>query len=331
MFGQTNRRAFIATLGGAAAWPLVARAQQPGKIARVGILWHGANEEDEAPYPAAFRDGLTELGYVEGKNIELLNRFADEHFDRFDALAKELVDAKVDIIVASIIFGALSAKRASPTIPVVFVIVPDPVGQHLVDSLAHPGGNMTGFSIMSTDTIAKNLEILRDCQPKLSSVAMLYNRNTSTARRYVEDAQAAARSMSIMLSLVEADAPDQLERAFSIAAERRPDAMLIAGDAMLFRERRRIAELAIANRLPTMTTIGEMAEAGALMSYGPHIPDLFRRAAFYVDRILKGARPADLPVEQPTTFELFVNMRTAHDLGVTIPGSVQFRADKLIE
>ena len=326
-----RRREFIAGLGGAAAWPMVARGQQPGKVPRIGILWHAANEQDEAPYPKIFRDSLKELGYVEGKNIELLNRFADEHYDRFDVLAKDLIDAKVDVILASISPGALAAKRISSTTPVVFVIAPDPVGQHLVDSLARPGGNVTGFSVMATDFIGKNLEILKDCLPA-SSVVLLYNPNgrelrIATWRKH----RLRPNSLSIRLSLVKAESSDQLSSAVSAIANQRPDAVLVQGDAMLFRERKRIADLAIENRLPTITAIKEMAEAGALLSYGPDLSDLFRRAALYVDKILKGTKPADLPVEQPTKFELFLNMQTARAIGITIPASVQSRADKIIE
>ena len=192
-----RRRAFIAGLGGAVAWPIVARGQQPGKIWKIGVLWHAANEQQEAVFLNPLRQGLNHLGYIEGKNIEVLNRFADEHYDRFDALAKDLIDAKVDVIVASIGFAALAAKRATSTIPIVFVAVPDPIGLHLVESLAHPGGNLTGFATMSADLVAKRLALLRDCLPKLSSVVLLHNPKSEVAGLVVGDAQNAARSANI--------------------------------------------------------------------------------------------------------------------------------------
>ena len=190
-----KRRAFIAGLGGAAAWPLVGRAQQPRKIWKIGVLWHGANEQQEAIYLNALRKGLAERGYLETRNFELINRFADEHYDRFNSLALELIDAKVDIIVASIGAAAAAVKRANASVPVVFVVVPDPVGLQLVDSLARPGGNMTGLSTLGADLTAKYLELLKDCLPKLSSIVFLYNPTSLVARRYVDDARAAAQSM----------------------------------------------------------------------------------------------------------------------------------------
>ena len=234
---------------------------------------------------------------------------------------------KADVIIADIAFGALATKRASTTTPVVFVVVPDPVGLHLVDSLAHPGGNVTGFSIMGTDLTAKYLELLKDCLAKLSSVVLLYNPNGSVAQRYADDALAAARRIDIGMSLIEVQSPNELESAFLVMAERHPDAVMIAGDAMLFNERKRIAELAIAHRLPTIGSIREMAKSGVLITYGADLPDLFRRAAFYVHKILNGARPADLPVEQPTKFDLVINLNTAKAIGINIAGSLLARAD----
>jgi putative ABC transport system substrate-binding protein len=329
--GPTNRRAFIAALGSAAAWPVVVRAQQSGKLPRVGVLWSASNDYAEAVFLSPLRKSFSDLGYVEGKTIELMNRFANNDYTRFDALAKELVEAKADVLVADIAFGALAAKRASTTTPVVFVVVPDPVGLHLVDSLAHPGGNMTGFSIMGTDLTAKYLELLKDCLAKLSNVVLLYNPNGSVAQRYADDALAAARRIRIGMSLIDVRAPNELESAFLVMAERHPDAVMIAGDAVLFNERKRIADLAIAHRLPTIGSIREMAESGVLITYGPDLPDLFRRAAFYVAKILKGANPADLPVEQPTKFDLVINLNTAKAVGVNIAGPLLARADEVIE
>jgi putative ABC transport system substrate-binding protein len=298
-----RRREFIPAFGGAVAWPLVARGQQ--SVKKIGVLWHAGNEQEEAIFLGALRQGLHERGYIEGKNIELLNRFAGEHYDRFDALAKELVDFKVDVIVASIGLAALAAKRASTMIPVVFVAVPDPLGLRLVDSLAHPGGNLTGFSLMSSDLAAKRLEILKDYSlPRLSRVALLYNPNGEFARRQIDDTQAAARSTNVMLSLIEARAPSELEQSFFIAAQNRVGGLIIGSDALFYNERQRIADLALAHRLPTLGGVAEMADSGVLITYGPDFGDIFRRAANYVDEILKGAKPAGLPVEQPTKFKL---------------------------
>jgi putative tryptophan/tyrosine transport system substrate-binding protein len=325
-----NRRAFIAGLGSAAAWPVVARAQQSGKIFKIGVLSYAANEQQEAPFLAALRQGLMEHGYIEGKNIELLNRFADEHYDRFDALAKELLNAKVDVIVASIGAAAIAVKRTGTTIPVVFVGVPDPVREHLVDSLAYPGGNLTGFSIMTAELTAKRLEFLKHCLSRLSSVALLYNPNGEVARITVEETQAAARALNVDLSLAEAHAPDELKQVFVTISQGRPDAVMTAPDAMLYNERKRIAELALVHHLPIIGG-GNAAESGMLMSYGPDFPDVFRRAAIYVDKIFKGAKPGDLPVEQPVKFNLIINMTTARAIGVTVPDSLQLLADKITE
>jgi putative ABC transport system substrate-binding protein len=326
-----RRREFIAALGGAAAWPLATRAQQPAKIPRTGGLWHTGNEQQAAIFLGGLRQGLKDFGYIEGKTIELLNRFVDEHYDRFDGLAAELVEAKVDIIAASVGLAALAAKRATTTIPVVFVVAGDPVSSHLVDSLAHPGGNLTGLSIQFTELTGKHLELLKDCLHDLLSVVLLYNPNSLAARLVVTDAQSASRSLNVGLSLVEARAPDELQQAFLLIAQRHPDAVLIGIDPMLHNERRRIAELAVRHRLSTIGPASEMAEAGLLMTYGPDVFEMWRRSAIYVDKILKGAKPEDLPVEQPTKFKLTINARTAHEVGVTIPPSLLARADEVIE
>jgi putative ABC transport system substrate-binding protein len=326
-----RRREFIAALGGAVAWPVVAQAQQSRKIPRVGVLWHAGNEQEEAIYLGALRQGLNDLGYIEGKNIELLNRFADEHYDRFDALATELVETKVDVIVAIIPPSVSAAKKATSTIPIVFIGNADPVGLHHVDSLAHPGGNLTGLSAMFTDLTAKQLGILKDSLPGLTSVALLTNPTNPLARAYEDNAQTASRSANIKLSIVDIGRPDDLTHVFSTIAEQKLGAAILSADGMLYNERKRVADLAIAHRLPTVGAVREMAEAGLLLSYGPEFPDLFRRAGVYIDKILKGAKVADLPVELPTKFNLIVNLATAHAIGVTIPDSTQLLADKLIE
>jgi putative ABC transport system substrate-binding protein len=323
-----NRRTLIAVLGGAAAWPVMARAQESRKMPKIGVLWH-APEQEVAPFLAAIRQGLSDHGYIEGKNLEVLNQFGDEHYDRFEALTKELVDANVDVIVASASEPALGAKRASGTTPVVF-IAPDALGEHLVDSLAHPGGTLTGFSTMSSDLTAKRLQLLKDCLVRLSSVALLFNPSAPVAAKDTDGIQTAARSLNVTFSLVEARAPNELEQAFRLISQHQSDAVLIAIDAMLYNERKRIAQLAVQHRLPAIGG-GETALDGNLMSYGVDFPDLYRRTADYVDKILKGAKPGDLPVQQPTKWRFLINLRTAHEIGVTIPVPIQLLADKVIE
>ena len=325
-----RRREFVAFLGSAAAWPLTAHAQQSRKIPRIGVLWHAGNEEQEAIFPGALRKGLNELGYVEGKNIDLVNRFADEHYDRFDGLAAELVKANVDIIVASIPPAALAAKRATKDIPVIFAVAADPVGLRLVDSLAHPGGNVTGLSSVNIDLAAKHLELLKDCLSNLSTVGLLSNPSEHLGL-YVSATQKAAEVLHISVHVADVRSPDELERAFSEIESAYANAVLLLPDGMFYNERKRIAQLAIARRLPMIAWTGEMADAGALMSYGAIYADLFRRTAVYIDKVLKGANPADLPVEQPVQYAFVVNLRTAKALGLTIPPTVLARADKVIE
>jgi putative tryptophan/tyrosine transport system substrate-binding protein len=326
-----RRREFLVALGSASAWPVLVLAQQTGKVSRVGVLWHAGNEEQEAMYLATLKSGLSALGYVEGKNLELINRFADEHYDRFDALAQELVNAKVNVIVASIGAAAISAKRITTTIPVVFVLSPDPVGQHLVDSLSHPGGNLTGFSIMSADLTGKRLEILKDCLPKLAKVGLLLNPKEPSTDRVLAATQAAANRLNIATLPIEVRSPNELEQAYSTATQAQADAVLMFADAMLYMARHRIAELAIAYKIPTMAGVREMAVDGLLITLGPDFADLFRRTGVYVDKVLKGAKPSDLPVEQPTKFQLTINSSTAQALGIVIPPSVLARADEVLE
>src|SRR6516165_5365009 len=325
-----KRRGFIALLGGAVAWPLTARAQQITKVPRVGVLWHAGNEQEEAPYLGALRKGLNELGYMEGKNIELINRFADEHYDRFDAPAAELVEAKVDIIFASIGQAAISAKHATTKVPIVLANGGDYVTRGLAQSLAHPGWNVTGLSDVYVDLAGKHLEILKDTVANLSGVALLFN-PTANWRPYISEVQNAAESLRISLHVVEVGSQDQLQEGFSTIANSHVQAVLLTPDGLFYQQRKRIADLALAGGIPTIGWTNEIADAGALMSYGADIADLFRRAATYVDKILKGASPADLPIEQPTKFKFIINLKTAKAIGLTIPPTLLVRADKLIE
>jgi len=325
-----RRRVVIALLGGAVVWPFAARAQQQTRISRIGVLWHGGNEQEEAMNLSALRKGLNELGYVDGKNIELINRFADEHYDRFDTLAAELVEAKVDIIFASVSGAAISAKRLTTNIPIVLAYGGDYVAGGLAKSLAHPGGNVTGLSGVFVDLAAKHLEILKDTVANLSIVALLFN-STVNWRPYITEVQSAADAHGISLHVVKVGYPDQLQEGFSEIANSHAQAVLLTPDGMFWQQRTRIADLAIADGVPTVGWMGDIADAGALISYGADTPDLFRRAATYVDKILKGASPADLPIEQPTKFEFIINLKTAKAIGLTIPPTLLVRANKLIE
>jgi putative ABC transport system substrate-binding protein len=328
-----KRREFIALLGCVAVtWPVVGRAQQGRKIPRIGVLWHAGSAEEEGTLLNALRQGFSDLGYVEGKTIELENRFAAEEYERFNSLAVELVRLKVDVLVAVTLPAALAAQRATTTMPVVFVLVANPVRSKLVDSLARPGRNLTGLSHIGADLIAKRLEFFKEVVVGLSRAALLVNpRDQENTRRNVEEVQAAATILNVTIRPVEVRSPGDLEAALSAIAQDRFDGVILGNDAMLFNERRRIAELALARGLPTSVFTREMVESGGLMSYATNVPTLFRRAAAYVDKILKGAKPTDLPVEFPTKFELVINLKTAKALGLTVPPSLLARADEVIE
>jgi putative tryptophan/tyrosine transport system substrate-binding protein len=280
----------------------------------------------------AFREELRRLGYVDGQNLSIEYRSANGSFDRLPALAAELAALKIDIIVAVATAAALAAKKAAGTTPVVMVGVADPVGAGLVASLARPGGNVTGTSTISADLVGKQVELLQEAFPKLSRVAVLWNSaNTTFQTVQLERATTAAAKLKIQMHAVEARTPDTLEAAFSAIGRQRAEALLVLGDPMFGSHAARIAELAVRHRLPIMSAAREYAEAGMLMTYGPSYIDAYRRAAGYVDKLLKGGRAADLPVEQPTKFELIINGRTARGLGITLPRPLTLRADHVID
>ena len=311
--------------------PLVAAAQQPEKVPRIGYF--SAGSPSGAPHLLeAFRKGLRELGWVEDKNIVIDYRFAEGRSDRLPDLAAELVRLKVDIIVAVPTPAAAAAKNATETIPIVMINVGDPVGLGLIASLARPGGNVTGLSFgVGMETVSKGLELLKETVPKVRRVAILSNPANPSHPLAIREVKVAARSLGLQLQLLEARGPNEFDGAFAAMAKERVGALLVVADSIFILHRTRLADLAARSRLPAAYGVRENVEAGGLMSYGPSVRDLFRRAATFVDKILKGAKPADLPVEQPTKFELVINLKTAKALGLTIPPSVLIRADEVIQ
>jgi putative tryptophan/tyrosine transport system substrate-binding protein len=327
-----RRRQFIKLIGGAAAaWPLAARAQQSSnKIPVVGVLWHAGSAEEEDVYLSVLVKAFNDLGYVDGKNIHLDHRFPAENPERFRILARELADAKPDVIIAVSNFAALEAKRATTTIPIVFVNALDPVGQGLVESLARPGGNATGLSLMAIDLSGKRLELLKEAIPNLSRVALLVDPTVTFKDRMIKSHQAAAEALGISLWPAELSAPDDIEPMFAKMARDRADGVIRGTGTMLFNERARVGASSLKHRLPVITYVAEEVPYGPLMSYGQDLPDFFRRAVTYTDKILKGAKPADLPVEQPTRLKLVLNQKTAKALGLTFPQTLIVSADEVI-
>jgi putative ABC transport system substrate-binding protein len=331
MTSVTTRRTFLGTLaGGLLAASRVAHAQPAGKVHRIGYL--GAGSSTSNPHlPGAFRQGLRELGWIEGQNIVIEYRFAEGRLDRLPDLAAEVVRLKVDIITASPTPAALAAKNATGTIPIVFTSVPDPVGLGLVASLARPGGNVTGLTYsVGFNIFGKDLELLKEAVPRARRVAVLSNPASPSQPLTMSEIRDAARSLGLQLLLVEARGPGDFDGAFAAMAKERVGALFVVTDPAFIPHRARLTELTAKNRLPSIFTQREDAEAGALMSYGPSLSDMYRRAATYVDKILKGAKPADLPVEQPTKFELVINLKTARAIGLTLPQSLVQRADEVI-
>ncbi len=327
-----RRRFLLTSLAGALAAPLAAEAQKAATIARIGYL--APNIAASLHLPEAFRQGLRDLGDVEGRNVVIEYRDAEGKFERLPALAAELVALKVDVIVAGGTPAALTAKQATRTLPIVFVGPGDPVTSGLVTSLARPGGNATGLSSFAPELVGKCLERLKQAVPGVGRVAALWQPGglgERTDKDVLKEAEAAARALGVRLQFVEARGPENFDSAFSEMTRARAGALTVLPGSMFVNERRRLVELAANNRLPAVYPWREGVDAGGLMSYGPGLADLFRRAATYVDRIAKGAKPADLPVEQPSKFELVSNLKTAEALGLTIPPSLLLRADQVIE
>ncbi len=325
-----DRRTFIASIVGTVlAAPLVAVAQKAGKVYRIGFLW-----ESPAVYPDAiegFRRGLRDLGWVEGKNVAIEYRWGEGRYDRLHELAEELARLKVDVIVAPSSVYAGAAKRATSTIPIVFVVHADPIGSGHVASLSRPGGNITGLTIIMTETNVKALELLKEAVPGLSRVAVIWNPATPSHKPGLKAVEVAGRGLGLRLQSVAVGNATEFDSAFSAIVQERAGGVLILSTPLFIGGGRQLAELAIKHKLPTMFGPRENAEAGGLLSYGPDRADLFRRAALYVDKILKGSNPADLPVQQATKFELVINLKTAKALGLTISRSLLVRADEIIQ
>ena len=315
----------------AVASPVATQAQQTGKVHRIGVL---RSLPPNDPQMAAFRQRLRELGYVEGQNIVIEYRSAEGQIERPADLAAELERLKVDVLVVEGTPLSLAAKQATRTTPIVFAAVADAVGSGLVASLARPGGNVTGLSFLGPDTVGKHLQLLKEAVPVITRVAVLShpgNPSEATRKIMLKETELAARALVMRLQFIEAQGPDDFDGAFSEMIRARADAVTVLTSIMFYRERRRLVDLAAKYRLPAVYPWREPVDAGGLMAYGPNIPDLFRRAAYFVDRILKGAKPGDLPVEQPTKFDLVINLKTAKALGLTISPSLLQRADQVIQ
>src|SRR5579862_254610 len=327
-----DRRTFLILTGVLLSAPRPAHAQRPASIARIGFLSPASPASGWDIRLQAFRDGLRELGYVEGKNLQLEVRWGEGNIELLPVLAAELVQLKVDVIVAATSPAVVAAREATRTIPIVMPLSSDPVGDGLVASLAHPGGNITGLSVMSPELGEKRIQLLKEIFPKVSrAMDVLWNPDYVGMRARFEQARAAAPAVGLVVRSVEVRDTRELNTALDAIIRERPEALLILVDPLTLSQRSRIVDFAAEQRLPAIYESSDFVDVGGLISYGTNGRDQFRRAASYVDRILRGVKPGDLPIEQPTTFELVINMRAAKALGITIPQSVLIRADRVIE
>ena len=324
-----RRREFITLLGGTAAWPVAARAQQTAKLPTIGFLGPNTPSLDSRRV-GAFVQRLRELGWTEDRNVAIEYRWAEGRTERLAEFAAEFVRLKVDVIVTSATPPVIAAKQATSVIPIVFAAVGDPVGTGLVNSLARPGGNATGLSIQATDLAGKRLELLHEVVPGLRRLAIMANPGAPPAVLEMAEAQTTARALGLEVVASEIRRPEDIAAAFE-AFKGRAEALYVCNDPLVTTNRTRINTLALGMRLPTMYNVREFVEAGGLMSYGPNFLDLFRRAADFADKILRGAKPSDIPVEQPTKFDLVINLKTAKALGLEIPPTLLARADEVIE
>jgi putative tryptophan/tyrosine transport system substrate-binding protein len=328
---MTHRRHFIRVVAIALlAVPLATRAQQSGKVPRIAFL--GLNSAETAQQlVVAFRQGLRERGWVDGENIIIELRFADGKAERLPALVAQLIKGKIDIIVATSSVTTRIAQEATKTIPIVMTTSADALGEGFVTDLAHPGGNITGMTFFAgPESAGKQLELLKTAIPTAARIAVLTNPTSGAHAAFVRESRIAARAFGVQLQVSEARSPDQLDAAFAAMTRERAQALLVVSDAMFYGQRRRIVDLAATNRLPAMYSQKEFVDAGGLMSYGANLPDMYRRAAGHIDKVLKGTKPGDIPVEQPTTFELVINVKTAMALGLNLPQSLLLRADQVI-
>jgi putative ABC transport system substrate-binding protein len=327
-----DRRTFLGTLtGGLLSAPLAAEGQPAGKVWRIGLLDYSASDPARQEWWNAFHQQMRQLGYVEGQNVRFEPRWAQGDHGRLQTLAAELVGLNMDLIVTGGQAAVAAVKRATSTIPIVMATGSDPVALGIVTSLRQPGGNITGITSINSELAAKRLDLLRTIAPRASRIAMLWDGTDAGSRLGVRQSEAAAKTAGVSIHSVPVGNAAGLEAVFASVVRDGAKALIIVSTARLFSDRRRLCELAVKHRLPTVVGLREYAEAGALASYGTDYPDLFRRAATYVDKILKGAKPGDLPILQPTKFELVINLKTAKALGLTIPPSLLQRADQVIE
>jgi putative tryptophan/tyrosine transport system substrate-binding protein len=324
-----KRRNFMTVLAGAAAYPLLAGAQQKA-MPVIGSLV-STSPSPKSPFVAAFRQGLSETGYIEGQNLAIEYRYAEGRYDRLPALAADLVGHNVDVIAAFSTPSALAAKSATSTIPIVFAVGTDPVADGLVASLAQPGGNLTGFSVFSVELMSKRVELLSELVPKADVIALLVNPNNANAGPMMRDAQEAARAKRVTLHILKASAESEIDAAFASFVDLHAGALLIGGDPLFTKRLDQLVGLIARHAVPAIYEWREFAAAGGLISYGSSFTAANRQAGVYAGKILRGAKPADLPVQQPTTFELVVNLKTAKALGLTVPPSILARADEVIE
>ena len=326
-----RRREFVTMLGcAAAAWPLAARAQQPARLPTIGFSGT-TTASAQVQRTTAFAQRLHQLGWIEGRTVVIEYRWAEGRYERFAEIAAEFIRLKVDVIVTAATAPVLAAKRATSVIPIVFAVAGDPVSTGLVASLARPGGNVTGLSLQQTDLAGKRLELLREVLPDLRRLAIMGNAASPMIVLELREAESTARSLGLEVATLEVRQRDDIPLAFETARKFRADALYICADPLINASRPELVNLARSGRLPTAFGEAEHVDAGGLMSYGPNLPDLYRRAAEYVDKILRGAKPADLPVEQPTKFDLVINLKTAKALGLEVPATLLARADEVIE
>jgi putative tryptophan/tyrosine transport system substrate-binding protein len=323
-----KRRELISLLGGAAAWPIAAQAQQPSKTYRIGWLQPGPIPD---PWVKGFRQGLQEFNYVEGKNLIIEYRWGDGRFDRLPAMAGELVSLNPDVIISVNTAALLALQKRTTTIPIVMLGTADPVGLGLVRSLARPGANITGMSVMAPELSQKRLELLKEVVPNLDRVTVLSNPGNPAVILALEETQAAAQALGLTLHIVDVHEPSEIDLALSAVAREPAGALVLLIDTMIHSQRVPIVAFAVKHRLPTISPFRDFADVGGLMAYGPQLPDLLRRAVGLIDKILRGERPANLPVQQPTKFELIVNLKTAKALGLELPPALLARADEVIE